>query len=75
MTRRLPALTARDVVRALQRFGFERQHQTGSHLILRHPQSGRKVAVPIHRGSLKRGTLFGILRDAGVSQDELRKLL
>jgi predicted RNA binding protein YcfA (HicA-like mRNA interferase family) len=30
--------------------------------------------VPLHR-ELKRGTLNGILRDAGLDRDELRKLL
>ncbi|MEX0776483.1 MAG: type II toxin-antitoxin system HicA family toxin [Phycisphaeraceae bacterium] len=34
---RLPNLTARQVVQALHRAGFEEDHQTGSHLILRHP--------------------------------------
>jgi predicted RNA binding protein YcfA (HicA-like mRNA interferase family) len=32
------------------------------------------LVVPLHR-ELKRGTLNGILRDAGVSRDELRELL
>jgi len=30
--------------------------------------------VPLHR-ALKRGTLAGILRDAAVDRDELRRLL
>ena len=75
MRRRLPALTSREVIRALERFGFERHHQTGSHLILRHPRLHRKAVVPVHRGSLRRKTLFAILHDAGLTQEQLLELL
>jgi hypothetical protein len=32
------------------------------------------LVVPLHR-ELKRGTLAGILRDAGIDREELRRLL
>jgi len=41
---------------------------------LRHPERTVPLVVPLHR-ELKRGTLTGILRDAGVDADELRHLL
>jgi predicted RNA binding protein YcfA (HicA-like mRNA interferase family) len=36
MTPRLPFMTAAELVRILERRGFERVRQSGSHLILRH---------------------------------------
>ena len=41
---------------------------------LRHPERAVPLVVPLHR-ELKRGTLAGILRDAGVDADRLRRLL
>lgn len=48
MTPRLPSMTAPEVVRILERHGFERVRHSGSHLILRHPD-GRRVTVPVHK--------------------------
>jgi predicted RNA binding protein YcfA (HicA-like mRNA interferase family) len=43
-------------------------------VILSHPESDHNVVVPIHR-ELRRGTLNGILKDAGITTRELRRLL
>ncbi|MEK7794667.1 MAG: type II toxin-antitoxin system HicA family toxin [Candidatus Hydrogenedentota bacterium] len=71
---RLPSLRSRELIGALRRAGFSKVRQDGSHVVLAHPD-GREVIVPDHSRDLKRGTVFGILRQAGISQDELRKLL
>jgi len=73
---RLPSLSGRDLVRALKRVGFEEVRQRGSHLALRKATSERtyKVIVPLH-SSLARGTLFDILKQAGLTPEELRDLL
>ncbi|MBE3586229.1 MAG: type II toxin-antitoxin system HicA family toxin [Thermoanaerobacter sp.] len=47
---KLPVLKAREVIAALQKLGFEVDHVTGSHYVLRHPD-GRRAVVP-YRGSL-----------------------
>jgi len=75
MTGRLPALTSREIIRALEHFGFERQRQTGSHVILRSRVHQRKAVVPVHSGTLKRSTLFAIIRQAGISVEELVEVL
>lgn len=41
---------------------------------LKHLKLSVSLVVPLQR-ELKRGTLAGILRDAGVDRDELRRLL
>lgn len=64
---KLPVLSGRDVVSALERLGFAQMRQRGSHVILQ--RDGVGVVVPLHR-ELKTGTLAGIIRQAGLSQDE-----
>ena len=71
----LPMLTARRILRALEKAGFEAQRQTGSHVRLKHPD-GRAVTVPVHGGQdIGRGLLRRILRDAEMTPAELLALL
>lgn len=72
---RLPTLHPRQLVAALKRAGFVEHHQTGSHLYLWHPSRERMTSVPMHPRDLKRGTTSAILRQAGLTEDELRDLL
>ena len=73
---KLPRVTGREVVRALERAGFVFDRQRGSHVILVYPQRRQRVSVPIHAGRIvKLGTLKGILEDAGLSRDEFGRLL
>ena len=73
MTERLPVVSGRQTVKALQKLGFAEVSQRGSHLKLR-SESGRTVIVPLH-DELARGTLRSILRQAGITIDELRESL
>jgi len=66
----LPVLRPRLVVAALRRAGFVVHHQTGSHAILKHAATARRVTVPMHNRDLKPGTLRAIIREAGMSVDE-----
>jgi predicted RNA binding protein YcfA (HicA-like mRNA interferase family) len=77
MTQRLPSLKSREVIRALQRAGFSVTRTAGSHCRLVHDvDSSRKVTVPVHSGKdLKRGTIQGILRQAGLTTEEFSALL
>jgi predicted RNA binding protein YcfA (HicA-like mRNA interferase family) len=69
-----PVVSGAQLVKALERAGWEQVRQRGSHVRLKHPVRPAALVVPLHR-ELKRGTLNGILRDAGISSDELRDLL
>ena len=63
---RLPALRANEIVRALQRLGFEFVRQRGSHIRLRH-SDGRFASVPDHGSrELRREFILDILKQAGV---------
>ena len=52
----------------LERLGFEQVRQRGSHVVLRRGDVG--CVVPLHK-EVKTGTLAGLLRQAGVTIDEL----
>jgi predicted RNA binding protein YcfA (HicA-like mRNA interferase family) len=72
----LPVVRPRQLIRALERAGFFVHHIRGSHHYLRHPDKpGILVTVPYHSRDLKRGTLRAILRQAGLTPDQLRDLL
>ncbi len=76
MNGRLSSCTARDVDRALKRGGFTVVHQKGSHRFYASPKTGKIVtAVPMHPGDIKRPLLKKIIQDAGLTEDEFRKLL
>jgi len=71
----LPVITPRQLIRALERAGFFVHHVRGSHHYLHHPDNVVLISVPYHNKDLKRGTLQAILRQAGLTADELRQLL
>ncbi len=70
---RLPACSGQEAIRVFQKLGWQVDHQTGSHIILRHPQM-RRLTVPNHR-ELARGTLRALIREAGLTKEEFVSLL
>jgi predicted RNA binding protein YcfA (HicA-like mRNA interferase family) len=64
---KLPRVSGAALVRALERLGFEKIRQSGSHVIMRRGAKG--CVVPMHN-EVKVGTLAGVLRQADVSADE-----
>jgi len=71
---KLPVISGRELVRALERAGFRFDRQRGSHIIMFRAEPPTVVSVPDHR-ELDRGTLRAILRRADLSPAELRDLL
>ncbi|MCH8346748.1 MAG: type II toxin-antitoxin system HicA family toxin [Chloroflexi bacterium] len=72
---RIPSLTPRELLRALEKAGWRVHRQKGSHVSLHKPGVRHLVTVPLHRQDLRRGTLFGILDDAGLTGADLLRLL
>ncbi len=74
--RRLRKVTGQEAIRALQRLGFKKVRQRGSHVILKKETSEGAVGcvIPLHR-ELKIGTLHGILRQAKVTPNEFMDVL
>lgn len=76
MSRRLPSLTPKEVLRALQRAGFFVHHTSGSHYILKHPDRPTlRVTVAFHNRDLKRRTLESIVEQSGLSVEEFLTFL
>ena len=73
--KKLQLISGREAVQALQKVGYEIDHQTGSHIILRHINSPhRRLSVPNHK-TLAKGTLRALIRQAGLTVEEFRELL
>lgn len=64
----------KEVVKALRRAGFVVDHQRGSHIFMHNLERNISVIVPAHR-KLKKGTLHGILKKAGLSVAQLQDLV
>ena len=76
MCPKLPIISSKKLIQALKRGGFVIDHQTGSHLSMSHPKDPNRFAViPVHTKDIAKGTLMFILRQAGISKDELNELL
>lgn len=77
MSGRLPQLTAREVIRALERGGFYIERSSGSHHLLVHrTDHWRRTTVAYHTGKdIPRGTLRNILRQAQLTVHEFLSLL
>lgn len=63
---------AREVIAGLCRAGFEIKRQSGSHIVLRHPD-GRQTYVPFHTGDVPEGTLRSILKQANLTVSEFKE--
>jgi predicted RNA binding protein YcfA (HicA-like mRNA interferase family) len=73
MSRKLPVLKPKIVIRALERYGFFIHHTTGGHHVLK--KGTLRVTVPYHNKDLKPGTLASIIAQAGLTVEEFIDLL
>ncbi len=72
---KLPVVSGIEVVKALTKVGFELDHQTGSHMILRRKEPPHlRITVPNHK-EIAKGTLRAIIRDSGLTVEEFVRLL
>ena len=69
---KLPRISGAEAKRALERLGFIKLRQTGSHVVMRRDAKG--CVVPMH-SELKVGTLAGLLRQADVSPEDFIEAL
>lgn len=67
--KKLPRISGRECVKALEKLGFHFKRQERSHIILRKDDPFAQIVVPDHK-ELDRGTLRAIIRQANVSVDE-----
>jgi len=71
---KLSPIRARELIVILEKLDFEKVHQKGSHVRMKH-SDGRRTSVPIHSGErVGVGLLRKILRDVNISRAEFDKL-
>lgn len=75
MSKFLLTVKPKEEIKALQKAGFYIHHQTGSHIVMKHPANHRvRPVIPIHNKDLKKGTLRSIVNQASLSIEEFIKL-
>ena len=70
---KLPVLKPRQVMAALEKAGFRRVRQRGSHV--QYKRGNLLVTVPNHPGDLNPQVLRSVLRQAQMTTEELTALL
>jgi len=72
----LPALTALEIIRALERAGFVVRRSKGSHRRLIHrADPSRATTVPVHSGTVAKPLVLRILKQARLTTDEFKSFL
>jgi predicted RNA binding protein YcfA (HicA-like mRNA interferase family) len=65
--------TAKQLIRAAKKLGYEIK-EGGKHTLAYDPLSGRRITT-IPRGFIPKGTLNAILKQMGITEAELKRLL
>jgi predicted RNA binding protein YcfA (HicA-like mRNA interferase family) len=73
---KLPVISGKDLAKALKKAGFVPVRQKGSHLRLKKTTSEETInlTIPLH-DVVSKGTLRGIIKDAGLTVEEFVELL
>ena len=73
---KLPRLSGKEVIKILSKIGFKHIRTRGSHAILNKEDKEKgktTIPVPLHK-ELAKGTLKSIMRQAGLSLDDVLRL-
>lgn len=70
----MPSFKSREIVKILQKLGYVKKRQTGSHVIMFDPKSKRTIPVPMHTKELKKGLTMGIIKQANSTEKDFLKL-
>ena len=66
-------MTYGQLKRRLRQLGIQFVREGGRHEVWENPPNRRQTQIPRHRGEVPTGTLHGILRDLGLTMDDLEK--
>jgi len=70
---KLPVVSGKLVIKALERTGYYVRGRESSHVHLRHP-TRKPLTIPDHK-EIARGTLRAIIRESELTVEEFRQLL
>lgn len=73
---KLPHLSGREIIRALENLGFVQARQRGSHVVMKKDSAEGSIGcvVPLHN-EVAIGTLRSLLKQARISADEFLKVV
>ena len=72
---KLPIISGQKLIKALVKINYLVDHQTGSHIILRHKDPPhRRLTVPNHK-EIAKGTLRAIIKQAGLTREQFMELI
>ncbi len=73
---KLPRLSGKEVIRALEKTGFIQKRQRGSHVfMIKENQEGKiTTVVPMHQ-EIDKGTLLEIMRQCKLTREEFMELI
>jgi predicted RNA binding protein YcfA (HicA-like mRNA interferase family) len=70
---KMPVYSGKELCKLLDKFGYEFDHQTGSHIILRNRHYPyRRLSVPNHK-EIAKGTLRSIIRQSGLTLEDIAR--
>ncbi|MBN1663046.1 MAG: type II toxin-antitoxin system HicA family toxin [Deltaproteobacteria bacterium] len=69
-----PLISGRDLVKAFGKMGYRNVSQKGSHIKMKNDDTGSVSIIPDHK-ELDRWTLKSILKDAEITEEQLKKYL
>jgi len=72
---KLPVVSPQKLVKVLEMKGFVLDRIRGSHHVYVHPETKVTVSLPIHRKEIKKGILLDLMKQAGITREELIDLL
>jgi len=70
---KLPNFTSKKLLKKLKQLRFIEDHQSGSHLVMFNPKTEKRAVIAMHLNDIPKGTLISLLREAGISREEITK--
>ena len=70
----IPSFKPRELIKKFEKAGYVIDRQRGSHIILYHPDEGKRLTIPLHVREMPKGTLLSIIKQAGLTREEFLKL-
>jgi predicted RNA binding protein YcfA (HicA-like mRNA interferase family) len=72
---KLPVLSPQKLARVLEKKGFVLDRVRGSHHAYCHPDLDITVTIPFHKKEVGKGLLVEIMKQAGITREELLDIL
>lgn len=72
---KLPSINSKKLIKILKHSGFQLDHSSESHFIFYNLETKKRAVVPYHRNDLPKGTIMSILKEAGITKEQLEDLL